>query len=281
MDAMTKICPKSGADGSTGPTVSIRTLRKLSVQTLTFACEMVFERSPELIAVLNETLCNQRWRVFHRLRQHLYALHPNEQTKPWIRDLILAHDDYARWEHHYEFQRMIRTACERFGAALLTEEERTQVLDAILEGPSKANYREWLGEQFTEEKFEQRQRYFHRMQLRPFATVLFGEYASYFRELEGESDDRISDENYSPVGESGGGWVSHRSPRSTEDLGNLEDEELLEFINEWQDERRDEDDWLVEINIEALAEAFQMVFKESIILDPQRLRFWIENRETY
>ena len=249
------------------------------VQTLTFACEMVFERSSESIAVLNETLRNQRWKIFHRLRQHLYSLHPNEQTEPWIRDSMLVHGDYARWEHHYEFQRMIRSACERFGAALLTEEERTQVFDAILEGPSKEHFREWMGEQFTEEKFEQRQRYFHRMQLRPFATVLFGEYASYFRELEGGFDAEISDEEYSPLGESGGGSVSRRSPRSAEDLRRLDDAELLTFINEWQDERRDEDDWLVEINIEALAEAIQTVFKESIIPDPERLRFWIENRE--
>ena len=233
------------------------------IHALVFACGRVFEDDQDSIADLDRCLRNQRWKIFTRLRQHLYALYPTEQTKPWIRDLILAHDDYARWEHHYEFQRMIRSACEQFGAALLTEEERTQIFDAILKGPSKEHFREWIGEQFTEEKFEQRQRYFHRMQLRPFVTVLSGRYASYFGELEGEFGSEISDEEYSPVGESGGGWVSHRSPRSPEDLREFDDAELLSFINEWEDERHDQNDLLVEINIEALAEAFQQVFKES------------------
>ena len=249
------------------------------VHTLTFACEMVFERSPESIAVLDETLRNQRWKIFKRLRQHLYGLHPNEQTKPWIRDLILGHDDYAKWEHHYEFQRMIRCACEHFGAALLTEEERTQIFDAIRIGPSKERFREWLGESFTEEKFDKRRRYFHRKQFMPFASVLFGDHSIYFRELEVECDDQISDEDYSPVGEIKSGWGSTRSPRSPEDLGDLTDEELLFYINNWQDERHDEANWLVEINIEALAEAFQTVFTESVIPDAGRLRFWMENRE--
>ena len=247
------------------------------VHALAFACVRVFEEDQDSVAALDGSLRNQRWKIFTRLRQHLYALHPNELTKPWIRDFILAHDDYAKSEHHYEFQRMVRCTCDYFGAGLLTEVERTQIFDAILGGPSKERFREWMGEQFTEGKFEQRQRYFHRMQLRPFATVLFGKYASYLRELEGECDAEISDEEYSPKSE--GGSVTRRSPRSPEDLRKFDDAELLSFINDWQDERRDEDDWLVEINIEALAEGFQAVFKESIIQDPERLRFWIENRD--
>ena len=252
-------------------------VKEALVHALAFACVRVFEEDQDSVAALDGSLRNQRWKIFTRLRQHLYALHPNELTKPWIRDFILAHDDYAKSEHHYEFQRMVRCTCDYFGAGLLTEVERTQIFDAILGGPSKERFREWMGEQFTEGKFEQRQRYFHRMQLRPFATVLFGKYASYLRELEGECDAEISDEEYSPKSE--GGSVTRRSPRSPEDLRKFDDAELLSFINDWQDERRDEDDWLVEINIEALAEGFQAVFKESIIQDPERLRFWLENRD--
>ena len=248
------------------------------VRTLTFACEKVYEKSPNSITALDEALRNQRWKVFKRLRQHLYALYPNEQNKPWIRDLILTHGDYARWEHHYEFQRMIRRACEHFGVELLTEEERTQIFDSIRSGPSKTDFREWMGERFTEELFKQRERRFHRMQFNPFVTVLFGEYATYFQELKAEAEEQISDKTYSPV-KSRWGWGSSRSPRSCEDLANLTDEELLTYINEWQEEHRDKDNWLVEINIEALAKEFQSVFRDSIISDADRLRFWMENRE--
>ena len=249
------------------------------VHALTFACEQVFEKSPESIASLDDVLRKQRWKFFTRLRHHLYALHPNEQTKAWIREAVLTHGDYARWEHHYEFQRMIRSSCEHFSATLLTQEECTQIFDSILSGPSKTGFQEWVGEQFTEELFTQRQRHFHRMQFRPFTSVLFGEYADYFQQLEDEADEQISDEAYSPVGKIEAGSISHRSPRSPEDLANLTDERLLTCINEWQEEHQDKSNWRIEITIEALAEAFQTVFKDSIIPDAGRLRFWIDNRE--
>ena len=252
--------------------------RATLVRTLKFACEKVYEKSSESVSDLDKVLRNQRWKVFKRLRQHLYALYPNEQTKPWIRELILEHGDYDRWEHHYEFQRMIRSACEHFGEELLTKEERTQIFDAIRRGPSKTDFREWMGEQFTEKLFRQRERRFHRMQFDPFVSVLFGENATYFQKLEVEAEEQISDETYSPV-ESQVGWGSSRSPRSCEDLAKLTDEKLLTYINEWQEEYHDKDNWLVKINIEALAKEFQSVFINSIIPDTNRLRFWMENRE--
>ena len=174
---------------------------------------------------------------------------------------------------------MIRRACEHFEAALLTEEERTQIFNTILSGPSKADFREWMGEQFTEELFTQRQHRFHRMQLKLFASVLFGEYAAYYQRLEAEADEQISDEDYSPVGKTEGGFMSHQSPRAPEALVNLTDEKLLAYINEWQEGHHDKDDWLTVIDIKALAETFQTVFKDTIIPNAVRLRFWLENRE--
>ncbi len=226
------------------------------INTLTYACEKVYEKLPASIEALDSALRNQRWDVFKRLRQHLYALHPGEQTRPWIRELILAHGDYGKWEHHYEFQRMIRSACEHFGAELLTEEERTRIFETILRGPSKEDFREQMGEQFTEDGFEQRRRYFHRQQLRPFAPVLFGEYAGYFQELENdETAEEITDD----------------SLKSSDELSKLSDEELLDYINEWQDEHF--------ISIPNLAGAFQTVFKDSIISNVGRHSFWIKNRD--
>ena len=250
------------------------------VYTLAFACEKVYEKSPESIERLDQILRNQRWKIFKRLRQHLYSLNPNEQTLPWIREFILEHNDYAKREYHYEFQLMIRKACEHFGVNLLSEEERTSIFDAIRSGPSREDFRKWMRERFTEEGFQQRQDYFHRMQLRPFEHLLTEEYQKYFRKLEDASDEDFpSDEDYSPVSKAEGGMVSYRSPLSPEDLAGLGDEELLAYINDWQEEHRDEDDWLVEINIGALADAFQTVFKDTIISDKKRLTFWLENRD--
>ena len=252
--------------------------KEMVVHTLTFACEKVYEKSLESIEGLDQALRNQRWKVFKRLRQHLYALNPNEQTLPWIREFIFEHEDYAKWEHHYEFQLMVRKACDHFGTSLLSEEERMAIFDAILSGPPR-------GERSPEE-FQQRQRYFHRMQLQPFARLLTGEYQNYFQELEDASDeDPPNDEDYSPVGQVKGGEVSYRSPRSPEELAGLDDEELLTYINTWQEvrpwyeENRYEDDQWLEINIGALADAFKTVFKDAIISNEKRLTFWLENRD--
>ena len=71
-----------------------------------------------------------------------------------------------------------------------------------------------MGEQFTEDVFEQYQRDFHRKQLRPFASVLGGKHLKYLQELQGEAESPISDDDYWVVGESKGGVVRRRSPRA-------------------------------------------------------------------
>lgn len=254
--------------------------KEILVQTLTFACEQVYDKAPESIDALDQALRNHRWRVFERLRQHLYASRPNDRTLPWIREQILGHDDYSKWEYHYEFQLMIRKACEYFGPRLLSEDERTNIFEAILSGPSKEDFRAWMSEEYSEDAFQQRQRYFHRMQLRPFAALLSGDIQTYFDELEGENQaEAVSDEHYSPYGRATGGMVTFESPKSAEELDSLTDEELLIYLNDWNEERRDKDNWLVEYNISALSDAFQSLFKEKIVPDDERLDFWLSNRD--
>ena len=190
-------------------------------------------------------------------------------------------EDYAKWQHRYEFQQMIQLSCEHFGTELLTEDERTQIFDVILSGPSIENYRKRMGEKFTETDFYQWKHNFHHRQLRPFASVLFGKYKTYFEELKGDDDaDEITDETYLPFRTSEVRTITSRSPKSSDELSELSDEELLDHINEWQDEHYDRDDWSIEVNISALAGAFQSVFTESIVPDDDRLAFWTrKNRE--
>ena len=273
-------CPciyKPGKDGGS----SEETL----VHTLAFACEKVFEKSSNAIVELDKTLRNQHWNIFKRLRHHLYAKYPSAQTKTWILELILTPEYYNRWNHSYEFQLMIRRACEHFGEKLLTEEERTQIFDAILAGPSKTNYQkgimEFLGIEFDEEDFLQYQRHRHQIQLAPFAPVLFGKHEIYLQELETKGYSRTFDDDYTPSKPNVKRVsVSKRSPYSHKDLAKLTDDNLLNLINAWNDEDKFyENEDHVEINIETLANAFQTVFREAIIPDANRLKFWMENRE--
>ena len=249
------------------------------VATMAFACTQVWEKDPALAAALNDNLRNRRWKIFRRMRQGLYARYPNQQTKSWIREEVLEHQDYHRWEHHYEFQHMIRRACESLGTDLLTQDELTVIFDAIREGPDREAFRRRVGEAYSEELFQQRQRYFHWKQLRPFQTVLFGEYWDYFKELEDTVGTEISDADYRPVGEGKSGVVSRRSPRAVEELLEMQDVALLDYINEWGDEYRDNNNWLEEVTIEALSEAFEVFFKDFVIPDPVKLQFWLSNRD--
>ena len=43
------------------------------VHTLTFACEKVYEKSPGSVPDLDQALQKQHWKIFKRLRKHLYA----------------------------------------------------------------------------------------------------------------------------------------------------------------------------------------------------------------
>ena len=196
---------------------------RILVDTLTFACKKVFEKSLQTVGKLDKMLWKQQWKIFTRLRHHLYARYPNEKTKPWIRQTILTHEDYNEWEHSYEFQQMIRRACEHFSETLLTESERSHIFNAILEGPLKENYKhwvvDWLGEEFTEERFQERKQRFHRMQFKPFEVVLFGQYETYYNKLESKAEKLISDDDYPPY-EVEVKSMSKRSPRSPKDLTN-------------------------------------------------------------
>ena len=258
-----------------GPPKSKDTL----VHTLTFACEKVYEKAPEAVSLLDQALRNQSWDIFTRIRQHLYVLHLNEQTKPWIREMILAHEDYDKWNHRFEFQRMIRLACEEFGDSLLTKAEKERIFEVILSGPSEQHFRDRGGDRFTEESFEERKRHFHRMQLNPFVSVLFGKYSEYFEDLNAEKEKPITDDDYGPYRLGDVKQVEERSPKPADELNEMSDEKILSFLNEWENVDRDPGEWWVHINFEGLAQAFQSIFKEIIIPDESRLHFWIENRD--
>jgi hypothetical protein len=262
------------------PDQEYQSVKENLVHALTYACKQVYDKAPESIDALDQSLRNQRWKIFKRLRQQLYALYPNDQTLPWIREFILGHDDYSKWQHDYEFQLMIRKAGEHFGLRVLSEEEQSNIFNAILGGPSKEDFREWMGERYSEDAFQKRQRYFHRMQLRPFAALLSGEVQRYFNELESqEQAEVITDDSYSPYSRGSGGFVSYRSPKSAENLESFTDEELLTYLNDWDEEHRDKDNWLIEVNISALAGVFQLLFKERIAPNGERLAFWVMHRD--
>jgi hypothetical protein len=252
--------------------------KEILVHALTYASQQVFNHSSEFVGELNDALRQPPWEIFNRIRQHLYSLNVDVQTRPWIREEILGYRDYNQWDYHYEFQKMVKIGCDTFKRDLVSDEELILIFEAILGGPSKRHFKEWIGESYTPELFDQRQKQFHLKQLTPFAAVLFGKYDEHYQRLISESEKSIGDEDYAPYKSEGVKTIHQKSPKSVDELKEFDDEALLTFINEWEDVHRESESWWVDINYEGLALAFQQVFKEHIIGSKHRLEYWQENR---
>lgn len=248
------------------------------VHTLTYACEQVYICETVSIEKLDNLLKKYHWRIFKRLREHLYAKFPNKQNLPWIRELILKHNDYNRWEHHYEFQLLIKSACKKFGFELLSEHERKQIFDQILEGPLKKDFLSDNRDFISDEEYLKYQKHFHYKQFLPFEPILLGSYKDYFTDISEELSVDLNDDSYHQFGTIRSGIISQKSPVSHDKLMNLDDSELLNFINEWDDEHYDKDELLNEISIEGLAGDFKKIINELIKEKSDRVKFWIENK---
>jgi hypothetical protein len=164
---------------------------------------------------------------------------------------------------------MIRRAIEHFGTELLTRGELTGIFERVLSGPPEDRFKEFMGDQYTEEAFARRQRHFHLYQLQPFERVLFGKYEQIYDSLRVDEKEP-SDEDYSPypVGESKVG--GSRSPKPTDELLAMPDDDLVAFLNEWNDPHRDPEHWWIDIDFRGVGIAFQQAMKR----DPERFLGW-------
>ena len=197
------------------------------VFTTTYACEQVYEKMPEYVEALDQHLRGRRWKVFMRLRHHLYGQYISDQTKEWIRQEILNYPGYAARIYPREFQQMVRNATETFGLDLLDQDRLTDIFDEILNGPSKESLRRTGQEENIDELVNCWRPHFHRWQLQPFQSVLFGRYLEYFRQLEHDADAPPSDWYGDELREVKATWVTRRSPTPPSDLAALSDEDLL------------------------------------------------------
>ena len=252
------------------------------VHTLTYACQQVYAtQDQQLIDKLDKKL-RQPLKLFERLRQHLYRSNLSEQTLPWIREFIMGSNRYAEREHRYEFQCMVRQASEHFGKDLLNEDQLLKIFNDILSGPSKEDYREWVGsvgKSYNEEDFQKYKRSFHYRQIRPFA-LLFSKVQinekqkCYFDELENDWGESIDDDSYFPPRKEEARRLEVRSPITAEDLAKQTDDEILGYLNNWEESfppPADSDYFTAG----KLAEEFQTLFLKQIIPNQERLSFWI------
>lgn len=218
-----------------------------------------------------ESLIKSEWKVFVRIGNYLASKHPALAVE-WIRKSVLKYQEYAEREYSPEFAEMVRSITEQKMFSLFTSQELTPIFDAILNGPNKQRYKNSIGENYTEDLFERRQRFFHRAQLWPFEGFLFARYKEYFEELNIEGR-KPTLESYGPhlgIGESK--FIESRSPVSKDELIRKSDSEIIQLLNDWNDPHRDTSSWWIEIDYRGLAQAFQ----DAILDNPARFAGWRE-----
>lgn len=242
------------------------------IAALTDACEKVYEQGEGEqadVEALDLALRNARWQIFNRIRHYLYGKYP-ARAKAWIAKEIINYPDYSEGRYEFEFQRMVRIGIETFGESLLSRADLTRILDAIYDGPDKAEYQQFMGKDYTEQAYGARKQYFQLRHFRPFSSVLFGKYKSRYDELCAGKASSLTDEDFVPysTGESKTG--TSRSPRSVDELAQLSDDELIAFLNEWEDVSRDPEQWWVDIDFHGVGIALQQLITAS----PGRFLDW-------
>src|SRR5439155_26034946 len=116
-------------------------------------------------------LRDARCELFDRIRHHVYAKYPS-LAKQRISETILNYADYGEGRYGFEFQRMVRIGTEEFGDSLFNKTELTRILETIFNGPDKEEYKQFMGDQFSEEAYAGRKRYFKLRHFPPFEFVV-------------------------------------------------------------------------------------------------------------
>ena len=261
------------------------------IHTLVYACELIYEQHTESVPELDALLRTTNWRVFKRIRQHLYAKYPETAQLPWIQELIREADrKYNEYNHHYDFQRMLRIACETHGSELFDKGELEGYLDAIRSGPDKQKWIEgcktWNRFEPSDEDFTKRQGHFHRTQLHPFTSVLYGEYKERYEALKAEAqaneEDPTSDDDYYPI-PMRGGTMHSRSPKATNEMETMSDEDLFNYLEEWDQPQHiySKKNEPVEITHSSLSAAFKQHFDNTIGKDANRIYWWLNKAKGF
>lgn len=180
-------------------------------------------KNPSNIAELVKMLDAHEWMVFRRIALHLLATDdrsPTALADAMVTDLEQLDDPETRAEHvtllRKRFPHLGKTQQDSILAHLTVEPDR---------GEQQESLKSWLGREVTDEEVEQDIRRRKVAQLRPLDGVLPKELQANFDAMAAE----FRSEEKPPL--LLGGW-GNRSPRSSDELLELNDEDLLIYLKE-------------------------------------------------
>jgi hypothetical protein len=218
---------------------------------------------PDAAGSLDRFLRDQPWKIFSRVRHHLYGRYPR-LFREQVRDLILNYPAYAEDAYEREVAEVIRGASEQLGEGLLDANEMEDVGAQILSGPDREAFAKFLGEQFTEDIYQMRRDYLHRQQLWPFEPRLRGTLLARYVEVLGKVAEPPSIDTYDPRPMEEAKTGGHRSPVNSEQLEAMPDDQLLAYLNQWNDRKLDPAEWWIEIDHNGLADAFKACIQRNL-----------------
>lgn len=247
------------------------------IRALVIACRRLFETDPVGRSKFARAIAKKRWAVYKRIHHYLLGAFLGDWCKSFVHDAVLQIDDIGRNAFRSETKELIRGACEMFGGQLFSATEWRQLSDRILAGPSKPKYKNFLGDVHTDELYEQHRLHFHFHQLEPFRKALPEKELEYLTRLESEIEFPDTVEPEVSDDEVRFAWVQEVSPFELNTLRRKGDEDLLDLINKWGEEREDPADWARHISFKGFAEAIEDLFEEVIVQAPERIEFWADN----
>lgn len=240
------------------------------VQALTNACDEACKLDdPEVAQTVDQMLRDRHWKIFQRVRHHLHGTFP-KLFRTQVRELILGYPFEEEDIFPRETVEAIRGITESPEEPILSPEEMEQVGIRILEKPDREEQQRARGVQFNDEHFELARNYYHRQQLWPFASLLKGSLLKRFQEVQMKVTEPPSVDTYEPRPQEEAKIGSHQSPKKPDELSSFSDDELIAFLNDWNDRKLDPAAWWIEIDHTGLAEAFKVCLRQN----PARFFAW-------
>ena len=208
--------------------VPVPELRRFLVTAVRDACEAMAKQDPKKVPTLVAVLEAREWFIFHRIALHLLRVFP-DAAPPLIVERLTDRNRFDELEIRHEYALLSR---DYFGK--LRPQDQQTILAWIDEEPDlqmiRAKHEEWTGKPPTDEEVSQTVIHRKLQRLAPISNSLPAEWKKRY-----ESWVRIAGKPEHPefltYHQS---WFGPTSPKGEEDLRKMTDDELFEFLKDWQ-----------------------------------------------
>ena len=206
-----------------------RELEGTLARRLFLAAEQVYRHGDLIkIELLDQLLRSHSWALFERLRWQLYVDFPSVNFERARKDVLLRIPFLNRIEfvHNYEFAHLLQAYAEQRKNAFLSLEEVKQLFDVVSSGPVDRSGKLIIDDYAN---------IFQRRQLWPISSLLNNTQLAIYDALAPDGD-RINIESYKPFRAMGGEahFVQHVPPPEGNHLAAMENQQLWDFLNNWQ-----------------------------------------------